>query len=249
MGGPVWLRWALAAVMVGIAACCLARMAYAGLRRRPNQWGVDVTHTAMSVGMVGMYLPALAVGPAPVWTGIFAAATAGFAAAAVRAAGSGVRLREHLGHAAGCVAMTYMVLVMAGVLVVGGGALSATPGTAGGADATGMAAMPGMAGMEGMAGMAGAGGVASSQAVWRLAGVAVWPVPVPVAVAVAVTVVLAVVTFAVAVRQGIELLVPLAGERGCGCADRRTSTVAPRFFHGCHAVMGVAMSAMLLVML
>jgi hypothetical protein len=130
---PAWLADLLAAAMLAVAACSLARPLYAGRRDRQIHLDTDATHVLLGVALAGLLAPSVSVLPhtawaADTWAAIFAAAAVWFAwrlAAAPRA--------EPLRYASVLVLCAAMVFVE----------LDPTYATSGG----GMASMPGMPGM------------------------------------------------------------------------------------------------------
>ena len=126
MGGPVAMRWLVAAVFLVVALYCLTRVVIgASLRPAPEPGGhgagrdVDVTHVVVGVGMAAMFSPVPDPVPRPLWTAIFIAAAVWFAARMVR---DWPRLRDaapggrawHWHHVIEPLAMAYMVWAMPG---------------------------------------------------------------------------------------------------------------------------------------
>ncbi len=114
MAGPAWLAPAFAALMLVIAACCVARLAIWRLHSRGIEPDADGVHVLMGVAMAGMLEPRLSPLPATAWQAVFAAAAAWFTWRAIRA-----RSRPQPGHwrcthpaphAVECATMIYMLL-------------------------------------------------------------------------------------------------------------------------------------------
>ena len=115
MSGPAWLAAGFAVLMIMIAASRAYRLAISRLRGKRTELGADGLHVLMGVAMAGMLQPRLALAPAPVWSGVFAAGAAWFAwqaTPAARRAGWARRARgTHPGpHAIECAAMVYMLV-------------------------------------------------------------------------------------------------------------------------------------------
>lgn len=118
MAGPVWLRWVLVAVFLGVAGYCVVRLAAA--RRVPVGYrgchrALDVAHLLMGVGMAVMCSPIGGPVPAAGWQTIFLLVAAWFVGAAFHQRRTGVRadpIGWHGGglhHAIAALAMLYML--------------------------------------------------------------------------------------------------------------------------------------------
>jgi Domain of unknown function (DUF5134) len=136
MGGPSWLAWMFASVMIATAVYCVARLLVSWRQRRPAHQHADAIHVLMGVAMAGLLVPRLRVFWAGGWEVVFGIAAAWFAWLAIREyrgqATVGGRPGHHLQHVLACGAMLYMLLAAASVAKAAAGG-SATSGMAGGA--------------------------------------------------------------------------------------------------------------------
>ena len=136
MGGPSWLAWTFASVMIVVAGYCLARLLASWRRRRPTDHRVDGIHVLMGVAMAGMLVPRLRVFWVGGWEVVFAIGVAWFGWLAIREFRGrptvGGRPGHHLQHVLACGAMLYMFLAAATVAKAAAGG-SAMGGMAGGA--------------------------------------------------------------------------------------------------------------------
>lgn len=73
MTAPVWLRTALAGLMIAVAIGCAIRLGFGRRRGLRLGLGTDGLHVAMGVAMAGMLLPRLSVLPAAAWATGFGA--------------------------------------------------------------------------------------------------------------------------------------------------------------------------------
>jgi cytochrome b561 len=130
MGGPSWLAWTFASVVIVVAAYCLTRLLVSWRQHRPSDRRVDAIHVLMGVAMAGMLVPRLRVFWAGGWEIVFGIGTAWFAWLAIREfrgrATVGGRPGHHLQHVLACAAMLYMLLAAATVAraAAGGSAMS-----------------------------------------------------------------------------------------------------------------------------
>ena len=119
MGGPSWLGWIFAGLMIVVAAYCLTRLAASWRQHRPTDHRVDDIHVLMGVAMAGMLVPRLRVFWVGGWEVVFAISTAWFAWLAIREFRGqrtvGGRPGHHLQHMLACGAMLYMFLAAATV--------------------------------------------------------------------------------------------------------------------------------------
>jgi cytochrome b561 len=119
MGGPSWLAWIFAGLMIVVAAYCLTRLAASWRQHRPTDHRVDGIHVLMGVAMAGMLVPRLRVFWVGGWEVVFAISTAWFAWLAIREFRGqrtvGGRPGHHLQHMLACGAMLYMFLAAATV--------------------------------------------------------------------------------------------------------------------------------------
>jgi hypothetical protein len=137
VSGPSWLTAAFAALMLLIAASCVARLGMWRLRNRVGDPQADVLHVLMGVAMAGMLEPRISPVPDTVWRGVFVLGAVWFAWLAIRARGqrrfAGPRCAHPAPHAVECAAMLYMLLpshaAMAMPRMAGSGA-SANPALA-----------------------------------------------------------------------------------------------------------------------
>jgi hypothetical protein len=77
VAGASWLRWSLAALMIGITCYHLVRLIRVAAARR-GEADVDLTHAAMGVAMALMLVGALTSGASRVWALVFVAPTLWF---------------------------------------------------------------------------------------------------------------------------------------------------------------------------
>jgi hypothetical protein len=231
--GPAWLADILAAAMIATAGYCASRIVYARLSRRRTERDLDAVHVAMGLAMAGMFVPRLDVLPGGawgtgVWTGVFCAAAAWFAARAGLAARTGARRQatHHVSHLVACAAMVYMLLAPAG----GAGSVSA------------------MRGMDGMGGAAGA-------VRFPTLALALTVFLVGYAVVTADRLTLAASPGAAAGGCGYAPAGPAdaatdpATDPATGGAGVRDGVIAPRAATCCHIAMSVAMAYMLVILL
>lgn len=119
MGGPSWLGWIFAGLMIVVAAYCLTRLAASWRQDRPTDHRVDGIHVLMGVAMAGMLVPRLRVFWVGGWEVVFGISTAWFAWLAIREFRGqrtvGGRPGHHLQHVLACGAMLYMSLAAATV--------------------------------------------------------------------------------------------------------------------------------------
>lgn len=78
MTAPVWLRAALAGLMIAVALGSVVRLGLARRRGLRPDLAADGLHAAMGVAMAGMLLPRLSVLPATVWVAGFGAGVVWF---------------------------------------------------------------------------------------------------------------------------------------------------------------------------
>jgi hypothetical protein len=133
--GETWLAYSLAAVMIGTAAYCLARLTVSWRSGRRTDRPVDAVHVLMGVAMAGMLVPRLRVFWVGGWEVVFAVGAVGFAWLAVRELRTPRSQCErprhhHLQHVLACAAMVYMLAAVTS---------AAKPGSVG----SGMAGMGG----------------------------------------------------------------------------------------------------------
>jgi hypothetical protein len=132
---PAWVTWAVAAVVLLLAAYSAARLIWRRTLRPAAAADIDLAHLLMGVSMAGMMESRLDVLPDRVWLTVFGISALWFTSAAVRARPSGraarpqSRCRFALLHAAECLAMVYMLLP-ARYLPLGSGREAAMPGMA-----------------------------------------------------------------------------------------------------------------------
>jgi cytochrome b561 len=116
MGGPSWLAWTFASVMIITAVYCLARLLASWRQHRRSDRQVDAIHVLMGVAMAGMLVPRLRVFWVGGWEVIFGIGAAWFAWLAVREfrgqRTAGGQPGHHLQHMLACVAMLYMFLAV-----------------------------------------------------------------------------------------------------------------------------------------
>ena len=130
MGGPSWLAWMFASVMIATAVYCVARLLVSWRQRRPAHQHADAIHVLMGVAMAGLLVPRLRVFWAGGWEVVFGIAAAWFAWLAIREyrgqATVGGRPGHHLQHVLACGAMLYMLLAATSVAkaAAGGSATS-----------------------------------------------------------------------------------------------------------------------------
>jgi Domain of unknown function (DUF5134) len=134
MGGPSWLAWIFASIVIATAVYCVTRLLASWRQRRPTDQHVDAIHVLMGVAMAGMLVPRLRVFWAGGWEVVFGVAAAWFAWLVIREfrghpTGAG-RPGHHLQHVLACGAMLYMLLAAATVAkaAAGGSALSGMAG-------------------------------------------------------------------------------------------------------------------------
>jgi Domain of unknown function (DUF5134) len=148
---PLWLGQAFAVVVVAVALFSVGRLIVSRRRGRPGELDGDGVHILMGVAMAGMFVPRLAILPAPAWEMIFAAGAAWFGWRAVQArrpaclstghpSVSGRCCRYPLPHLVDCAAMLYAVWAVP-VLRSEAGALGGMSGLAGAAGGTRLPAL------------------------------------------------------------------------------------------------------------
>jgi cytochrome b561 len=242
MGGPSWLAWTFASVVIVVAAYCLTRLLVSWRQHRPSDRRVDAIHVLMGVAMAGMLVPRLRVFWAGGWEVVFGIGAAWFAWLAIREFRGqrtvGGRPGHHLQHVLACGAMLYMFLAAATVAKAAAGG-------------------PGMSGMA-----AGAAHFPTLALVlaFALFGYVVWTADrlsslAPVAA-------LAARAVPVPVLAGAGLgggSASLASAEGAGRASRdgglaparaaRRVPLSPRLAACCEIAMGVTMGYMLILML
>ena len=129
MGGPPWLAWTFASVVIVVAAYCLTRLLVSWRQHRPSDRRIDAIHVLMGVAMAGMLVPRLRVFWAGGWEVVFGISAAWFAWLAIREfrgrATVGGRPGHHLQHVLACGAMLYMFLAAATAAKTGTGAAPA----------------------------------------------------------------------------------------------------------------------------
>lgn len=236
--GPAWLADIPAAAMIATAGYCASRIVYARLSHRRTEHDLDAVHVAMGLAMAGMFVPRLDVLPGGawstgMWTGVFCAAAAWFAARAGLAARTGARRQaaHHVPHLIACAAMVYMLLAPTG-----------------GADS--VSTMRGMGGVVGAGGMDGLGGGAAAVRFPTLA-LALTVFLVGHAVVTADRITLAAAPGAATGGCGYAPLGPADAvtDQAAGRSRVRDGVIAPRAATCCHIAMSVAMAYMLVVML
>jgi hypothetical protein len=113
MGGPAWLAYIFAAIMLTVAGYCAARLGAARWWRRPTDLDADGAHVFMGVAMAGMLVGGLRFLPAGLWEGVFGAGAVWFGSQAVRvrrgAPISQWRCPQPVPHLVECGAMLYML--------------------------------------------------------------------------------------------------------------------------------------------
>jgi len=112
MGGPTWLGYIFAAIMLAVAGYCAARLVAARLWRRPTDLDADGAHVVMGVTMAGMLVVGLRFLSAGVWEGVFAVGAVWFGWQAVRVRRTAPLSEWHcpqpVPHLVECGAMLYM---------------------------------------------------------------------------------------------------------------------------------------------
>jgi hypothetical protein len=135
MGGPSWLAWTFASVMIVVAVYCVVRLLTSWRQRRPTHRHVDAVYVLMGVAMAGLLVPRLRVFWAGGWQVVFGISTAWFAWLAVREFRGrptvGGRPGHHLQHLLACGVTLYMYLAVA--TAAKGAAAGLSMGAAGGA--------------------------------------------------------------------------------------------------------------------
>lgn len=135
LGSP-WVADAVLVTVAAVAAYCGAHLLRGLVTGRRHGRDMDLTHIAMAAAMVGMLLGVRELGWTALWSVVFLAATAWFAAGAIsqHRAAEGVPARPAMSHLLACVVMLYMVLVgwwsTAPSGVHGGPAMTMAPGGA-----------------------------------------------------------------------------------------------------------------------
>jgi hypothetical protein len=170
-----WLSWSFAGVMILTALYHVGRLVAVRQPRRhtaaessaagssvaSSSVDVDVTHTAMGVGMAGMLVGWLTPGASHWWALGFAVPTVWFASHAARSSlrqgPRGEPAGQHVRQALSSGSMVFMLGAVALTAGTAGAVGSAGPAAAASSDS--MASMSGMAGMTGMTGMTGTSGM------------------------------------------------------------------------------------------
>lgn len=116
MGGPAWLSWLLAAVMLGTGALHAGRLLTAGRHHRTHRYDVDATHLLMAAAMVAMLALPFGSRQAIAWSALLVVPALWFAGVAATAAlgrryGAVGRPARQAGMAG---AMLFMLVVAAG---------------------------------------------------------------------------------------------------------------------------------------
>jgi hypothetical protein len=115
MGGPSWLAWIFASVMIAIAVYCLTRLLASWRQHRPTDRPVDLAHVLMGVAMAGMLVARLQVFWVGGWEVVFGIGAVWFAGLTIgEHRGQAPRSGHHLQHVLACGAMLYMFLAQAG---------------------------------------------------------------------------------------------------------------------------------------
>lgn len=121
MGGPSWLAWAFASVMIIVAVYCVVRLLASWRQGRPTHYHVDAVHVLMGVAMAGLLVPRLRVFWTGGWEVIFGISTAWFGWLAIRELRGrrciGGRPGHHLQHVLACAVTLYMFLALGGAAV------------------------------------------------------------------------------------------------------------------------------------
>jgi hypothetical protein len=143
MGGPSWLAWILASVMIATAVYCLTRLLASWRQHRPTDRPVDLANVLMGVAMAGMLVARLRVFWVGGWEVVFGIGTVWFAGLTIREhRGQAPRSGHHLQHVLACGAMLYMFLAQATVAQV---PVARAGGSTMGAVAAGPAHLPTLA--------------------------------------------------------------------------------------------------------
>jgi hypothetical protein len=125
MGGPAWLSYIFAAIMLSVAGYCATRLVAAHRWRRPTDLDADGAHIVMGVAMAGMLAASLRFAPAGLWEAGFWAGALWFGWQAVRvrrgAPVSQWRCPQPVPHLVECGAMLYMLAAIPVVRSVSGG--------------------------------------------------------------------------------------------------------------------------------
>jgi len=156
VSAPRWLSDGLAAIMLAIAAYCAIRPAAARRWHRSTERDVDAAHVLMGVAMAAALVPGLDPLRTGVWAAAFAAASAWFAARALRdwrerrarptrtarsrrsKPGRDAGTGHHLVHLLSCGSMLYMLVAAS---AAGASAAGMTSGLAGPVSRAGPAAI------------------------------------------------------------------------------------------------------------
>lgn len=85
MGGPAWLSYIFAAIMLAVAGYCATRLVAARWWHRLTDLDADGAHVVMGVAIAGMLVAGLSFLSAGVWEGVFAVGAMWFGWQAVRA--------------------------------------------------------------------------------------------------------------------------------------------------------------------
>jgi hypothetical protein len=125
MGGPAWLTYIFAAIMLTVAGYCAIRLVAARRWRRPTDLDADGAHVVMGVAMAGMLVASLRFAPAGLWEAGFGAGALWFGGQAVRvrrgAAVGPWRCPQPVPHLVECGAMLYMLAAIPVVRSASGG--------------------------------------------------------------------------------------------------------------------------------
>jgi hypothetical protein len=254
MGEPAWLAGLVAVVMLATAAYCLGRVTVSRVRRRPTDLDVDAVHAVMGVGMAAMLVPSLSPVPNVTWAWVFGVAAAWFAwriVAVFRGARTGRIAEAHyIPHFVMSLAMIYMGVAVSGPAKAASGGAMAMGGSTAHFPAGALILalfmfgyvvwltdqLPGIATVRAwraapQLALAGASALAGSAAE---PGYSSQAVPV--------------VRAAVAAHpEEAARLESAAKEAPAG--SERAVPLSPRLEAGCHIIMAVAMSYMLILML
>jgi Domain of unknown function (DUF5134) len=131
---PAFIDDLLAAVMLGIAAYCVARVLVVRRLRRTLHYDVNTFHAVMGVGMAGMFVPRLNALPTSVWEAVFGGFAAWFSWRSLHSLTRGARadrpanpphgLSHDATHLVMCGAMLYMYAAAVPARAGGGAAMA-----------------------------------------------------------------------------------------------------------------------------
>jgi uncharacterized protein DUF5134 len=256
MGEPAWLADLVAVIMLVTAAYCLGRVVISRARRRPTDLDVDLVHGVMGVGMAAMLVPSLSPVPNVTWAWVFGAAAAWFAWRIVgvyRSARTGRIAEAHyLPHFVMALAMIYMGVAVSSSAKAGSGGGMAMGGAGSAAHFPAGALilallmfgyvvwltdqLPGIPSVRAWRGapqlaLAGASALADTAAEPDSGAKAV-----------------PVVRAAVAAHPGEAVRLESVAQEAPNGSERAVP-LSPRLEAGCHIIMAVAMSYMLILML